>query len=166
MFKIGGLPTHSIISRLLLSFIVITMPIYLLGIGLYSWAQGIVKNEITNSALSNVTSYLSDLENEFLRIKSLQNDCVIDQNLNMISYRYEVLSNYDWTMAIIGLGHRLRAIKESSTYIDDICVYIKPINRMISAIRGFNTMDGEYYAGIALLCRPVPQFIYWGDTIR
>jgi len=105
------------------SFIIITMPIYLLGIGLYIWAQGIVKNEITNSALSNVTSYLSDLENEFLRIKSLQNDCVVDQNLNMIVYRYEVLSNYDWTIAIIGLGYRLMAIKNSSTYIDDVCVH-------------------------------------------
>ena len=108
---------NSIFSRLLITFLIIMIPIYMLSIYMYRWGSHTVKNEISKSAITQASFYLEELEKEIERIKILQYDCLNDEYLNKLAIRWEVMDIYDTMESIRQLQLRLITIKNSSTYI-------------------------------------------------
>lgn len=163
--KLDKVTRGSILFRLLISFALITVPLYLLGIGIYSWAQISVKDKIISSAFSNINAYIGNFEDELIRIRALENDCINDENLLSISNNLDILSDYERTMAILRLQYRLTSIKNSSIYISEVNVYVKSLDRVISYDNGIAVLDEKNYKDLVALCKPLPKFIYWNKSI-
>lgn len=134
----------SIFRSLIISFICILLPFYVLSITAYNWGIRTLRGEISNSMVVQVSNYLSGLENDIRRIQTLQYDCFSDQNLNQLAAIPEYLNDIEKMQSILRLQQRLSALKNSSKYINDVYAYIPAINKKISA----NTLDdlrpGEY----------------------
>ena len=158
----------SIFGRMLIVFTLMIIPLYILSALIYNWAMVTVKREISNTMLSQVNFYLSGLENQVMRIKWLQFDCVNDENLRQLATIPDSLDDYDKTKAVARLQQRLVAIANSSEYIKNVKAYIPAINRTVTTTLGgyetsvnqkeFKAMDLRTYINQA-------QLIYWQNRL-
>jgi two-component system, sensor histidine kinase YesM len=139
---------RSIFSRLVVTFLSIMIPVYMLGIYLYNWGLRSIKEEISKSTIAQVSFYLQGLEKEIERIKILQYDCLNDEYLNKLAIRWEILSIYERIESMRMLENRLLTIKNSSAYIKNVSVHILPIGKTISTNNGVDKIDMERYRKI------------------
>lgn len=139
---------ESILFRLVITFLIIMIPIYMLGMYIYKWSLHNVKNEISKTNIAQVSFYLESLEMEIDRIKILQYDCLNDENLNKLSARYGIMGQYEINESMRQLHQRLVTIKNSSNYIKNVNVYIRNVNKTISSNNGINDFDNEMYENI------------------
>lgn len=140
--KIGKLQlNNSIFSRLVITFLIIIIPIYGLGIYIYYWGLRTVKDEISKSTTAQVSFYMQGLEKEIERIKILQYDCLNDENLNKLAVRWPIMDTYQQIDCMRQLQQKLAMIRNSSIYINDVSAYILPINRTISSNTGVDMID-------------------------
>ncbi len=121
------------LNRLILSFICILLPIYVLSMIIYNWGIRTLQEEISKSMASQVSQYASDLEKEFSRIQALQYDCLTDDNLNALAAIPGSMNDIEKVQRILNLQTRLNAIKNSSVYIQEVHAYIPSVQKDISA---------------------------------
>lgn len=139
---------ESIFFRLVFTFLIIIIPIYLLGIYIYKWSLYNVKNEISKANIAQVSFYIEGLEKDIERIKILQYDCLNDENLNKLSSRYRIMNQYDINESMRQLQQRLVTIKNSSNYIKNVSVHILPIKKTISSNDGVDNFNDESFYNI------------------
>lgn len=135
----------SIFSRLIIMFLLINIPLYIFGINLYQWAANTVKVEITNSAMSQLDFYLGNLERDFDRIKLLQNNLLIDEDLNQLAYVPDSLDDIQKMKALLRLQQRLISIKNSNPYIQEVGVYIPSISKTVYAANGVSDLSSNKF---------------------
>ncbi|MDQ0899397.1 MULTISPECIES: hypothetical protein [unclassified Paenibacillus] len=123
------------LRRLILSFICILLPLYILSMIIYNWGIRTLQDEISKSMILQVSQYFSGLEEEFRRIQTLQYDVLSDDNLNALGAIPDSLNDIEKMQSILKLQQRLNAIRNSSTYIKDVCAYILSGDINIGALR-------------------------------
>ncbi|WP_052339554.1 sensor histidine kinase [Gorillibacterium massiliense] len=133
-----------VLNRLILSFICILLPLYILAMVIYNWGIETLQTEISNSMTSQVSQYFTGLENEFSRIQDLQLDSLSDDNLNALAAIPESLTAIDKVEKILALQQRLNAIRNSSAYIEEVHAYIPAISKDISALSVSDFDRGMY----------------------
>ncbi|KRE64855.1 sensor histidine kinase [Paenibacillus sp. Soil750] len=140
------------LRRLILSFICILLPLYILSMIIYNWGIRTLQDEISKSMISQVSGYFSGLEEEFRRIQTLQYDVLSDDNLNALGAIPDSLNDIEKMQSILRLQQRLNAIRNSSTYIKDVYAYIPAIQKNVSAltISSFNQQEFEKLRNIPL----------------
>ncbi len=132
------------LNRLILSFICILLPLYILAIVIYNWGIQTLETEISNSMTSQVSQYSEKLESEFSRIHDLQLDFLVDHNLNTLAAIPESLNEIEKMQKVLSLQQRLDAIRNSSEYIEEVHAYIPSIQKDLSAI-AVSEFDRELY---------------------
>lgn len=131
MNTFNNLWKKSILRRLIISFICILIPIYILSIIIYNTGIGTLREEISNSMISQVSSYLDGLEKDIRRIRTLQFDFIGDKDLNQLAAIPESLNDIEKLDNILRIQRRATAIKNSSVYIQDVMVFIPKADRII-----------------------------------
>lgn len=155
---------NTIFRRLVLTFLLIILPIYLVGINIYNWGFNAISDGITKSMIAQVSFYLEKLELDIQRIEILQRDVTLDENLTDLVYISNLMSKYDKTKAVISLGYRLSAIKNSSNYIKDVKVIIPTLSFTISAANGVSFYEKKNQDILnAPALSPHSQIVYWQD---
>jgi two-component system sensor histidine kinase YesM len=157
----------SIFSRLVITFLLIITPIYVLSIEIYNWAIQTQKQDISNTMLSQVNFYIDNLEKEIQRIKLLQYYCTGDVNLQQLSSVPESLDEYEKALSILQLQQHLQAIASSSSYIKSVSAYITSIDRVVSSStfessipkEEFMILDTNSYNSMDA------QTIYWNNRL-
>ncbi|MFC5449868.1 sensor histidine kinase [Paenibacillus aestuarii] len=139
---------NTIFVRLIVTFLTIMLPIFLMGIYLYQWIIQTTSEDISKTAVSQITFYLTDLGNEIDRIKLLQYSLMEDEDLNAITLTWNTMNNIQRTDKINILLKRLYAIQNSSMYIKDVSVHISPISKSVSSVNGVGNLDTEKYSRI------------------
>ncbi len=139
---------NSIFKRLVITFLVIMLPIYALGIYIYQWGLHTVEAEIQSSAVAQVSFYLEGLEKEIERMKILQYDCLNDEYLNKLAIRWEVMDNYGIVESMRQLQLRLITIQNSSAYIKSVSAHIRPLGKTISSRSGVDALDEDKFLNI------------------
>lgn len=117
------------LKRLILSFICILLPLYILSMIIYNWGVRTLEDEISKSMISQVSQYYSGLEEEFKRIQTLQYDVLSDDNLNALGAIPESMNDIEKMQSILRLQQRLNAIRNSSAYIVDVYAHIPAIQK-------------------------------------
>lgn len=134
----------SVFMTVLSLFFFITIPLYLLGFGIYQWGYHTIEQEIT-SALGN---YLSDsketLENEVNRIRKLQYSCLNDEDLFYTINAENIMSPFERAQSLLRMQHRLEVLQESSPFIEDVKACLIRTGRMVSAQNGVERLDQEW----------------------
>lgn len=157
----------SIFSRLVITFLLIIFPIYVLSIGIYNWAIQTQKESISNTMLSQVNFYMNNLEKEIQRIKLLQYYCTGDVNLQQLASVPQSLDDYEKTRAILLLQQHLQAIASSSTYIASVSAYIPSINRVVSSITYESSIPKDEFDILDVNSNNTmgAQTIYWNNRL-
>lgn len=133
----------SIFARLFMTFLVVMIPIYFIGIRIYNWGIDTVKAETMNSRASQISVYMGNLESDIQRIKILQSDCLYSDELNRLANSQEYMDDYEKGTYILRLQQRLNAIKSSSFYIKDAIAMIPSIGKSIPAWGSIDDIEEE-----------------------
>ncbi|HIS75224.1 MAG TPA: histidine kinase [Candidatus Merdivicinus excrementipullorum] len=124
---------ESVYIKLLSIFLMIMTPLLFLYASTYTWSSRIISREISGSIQSQLSYYITQLDQNFQQILSLGTDLLQDDDLIMLSFLTEWQGNYDRSQAILRLGKRLTAIKNSSPYIQDVRAHIPELDWAIHA---------------------------------
>ncbi|CAM4224718.1 two-component system sensor histidine kinase YesM [Paenibacillus endophyticus] len=154
---------NSIFLRLLLTFLLIMLPMWSLGVYIYNWIVQTAREDISKTAVSQIDYYLSDMEKEIERMKLLQYSLLDDEDLNELALTWETMDTIARMEHINSLLKRIYTIQNSSIYIQDVSVHIAPIGKTLSG-DGAREFDEERYLGIRSVFGSDSQIIEWkGD---
>jgi two-component system, sensor histidine kinase YesM len=131
MQKINLSWKNSIFRRLLATFLLVMIPIYVLAVSIYYWGINTINNNILESLKVQNSFYLSNLEDEIKRIKKMQFDSVNDSDLNNLANASLLMDNIGRTFSIKRLQEHLTVINNSSMYIKSVGVHIPAVSMTI-----------------------------------
>ncbi|MGO4545421.1 sensor histidine kinase [Paenibacillus sp. 2TAB23] len=155
---------NSIFLRLLLTFMLIMLPMWSLGVYIYNWIVQTAREDISKTAVSQIAYYLSDMEKEIERMKLLQYSLLDDEDLNELALTWETMDTIARMEHINSLLKRIYTIKNSSIYIQDVSVHIAPIGKTLSG-DGAREFDEERYLGIRSVFGSDSQIIEWNGGL-
>lgn len=135
----------SIFLRMILTFLIILIPIYFMGLSIYNWGINTVRKEMINSLTAQMEFYIKTLESDVQRIKILQYDLFVDEDLGKLSDMLQVMNEYDKSVSMRRLQQRLVAIKSSSIYIKDVSLFISSLNSVVSSNKAVDTISREEF---------------------
>ncbi|MBM7564262.1 sensor histidine kinase [Paenibacillus sacheonensis] len=160
-------PSLSLYVRLVLTFLLVLLPLYVLTITMSEINSNVVKDEVVKSMTSRVQLYLDVLEEDFDRILSFQQEFVNNEDLLQLSTAANIMPDFDKSQAILRLQSRLYLIKDSSRFIDNVSVYIPLLDRTISSNAKYvEQFDREAYEGLILESnRYVSPFVDWQNRL-
>src|SRR5690606_22026071 len=100
------------------------------------------------TAVSQISFYLNDLENEIERMKLLQYGLLEDTDLNKLAITWETMNDIERMESITSVVHRLFALHNSSNYIRNVSVHIRPIAKTLSSLNGASVLENDRYQAI------------------
>ncbi|WP_424767988.1 sensor histidine kinase [Paenibacillus sp. sgz302251] len=139
---------NTIFIRLVTTFVLIMLPIILLGVYIYQWSIRTASDDISKTAVSQIFFYLGDLEKEIERMKLLQYGMLEDTDLNMLAITWETMGDIERMEKITSVLNRIYSIQNSSDYIHNVSVHIQPIAKTFSSLNGAGEFEGERYRAI------------------
>ncbi|RED61927.1 sensor histidine kinase [Cohnella phaseoli] len=158
---------NSVYMRMLLLFIAILTPVYVIGLLIYNWGIQAVKEQVYQSMDSQTAYYLNELETKVEQMKILLLDSLNDDNLNNLATISPIMKISERRSAITRLQQRLFAIKSSSELIEDVAAYIPGTDTLVSGVYGYDNIGQE---GLKLLGRTGQRFTTApkldGDTLK
>lgn len=136
---------NTIFLRLLITFLLIMLPIMAFGAYLYHWIVQTAREDISKTAVSQLSFYMTDLENEIERMKLLEYSLLDDDDLNKLALTWERMDTIDRTNSMNSLIKRLFTVQNSSMYIEDVSVHIATIGRTMSANEGVRDLQVQRF---------------------
>lgn len=121
----------TLFTRLIVIFLLMMLPVYFIGISIYTLGMNAVKAEILNSKQSQISSFLGTLESDIQRIKLLQSDILYSDDINRLSNSYQYMNDYEKGSFMLKIQQRLNALKGSNIYIDNAVAVLPSIKRII-----------------------------------
>ena len=121
-----------IFARLFVTFIIIILPIILIGFLIYNWGINTVKSDTMTSMHMQTSFYRENFEKEIQRIRLQQITMLNDDSLSMLAAAPSVMGNYERDKAMLNTQQRLNSIKSSSRYIGECRVFFPQANSVIS----------------------------------
>ncbi|QHT62254.1 two-component sensor histidine kinase [Paenibacillus lycopersici] len=131
--NVFGFWRRSIFIRLVLTFLIIMVPLFGIGISMYNWGVTAIKREMLNTKASQMSYYLDKLEKEIQGLKLVQSDTLYNDDINMLANNVPFMDNYERGYYLNKLQQRLSAIKNGSNYIENVIAIIPSIGRTIPA---------------------------------
>ncbi|MCR2806856.1 sensor histidine kinase [Paenibacillus soyae] len=132
---------QSIFARLVLTYIIVVIPIILLGVYLYQWSYQNASNDITRATVKQLEYYLDGLNREVEWMELQLFNTVEDGELSKLSATWSLMDSAEQRKSLNELLHRLTSFQNSSPYIKDIFVHIRTINKTVSAVNGVQPFD-------------------------
>ncbi|MCR2806815.1 sensor histidine kinase [Paenibacillus soyae] len=139
---------NTIFLRLVVTFALIMLPIATVGVSIYQWSIRTASNDISKTAVSQISFYLNDLENEIERMKLLQYGLLEDTDLNKLAITWESMGDIERMESITAVLNRAFTLQNSSNYIRDVSVHVKPIGKTLSSLSGAGDFEAERFEAL------------------
>lgn len=157
----------SIFPKLVITFIVVLTPLYVIGWRMNESGSSNVRKEITDSLVSRTSLYMSLLEFEFDSVVRQLQEYINDEDLLQLTSSSEVMSEIEKMQVQLRLKNRLNQLKRSSKFVDNAIVFIPAMDRVISSndniIGKFN--EEQFHALTKSTNRYEAPFLSWNNRI-
>ena len=111
---------------------------YILGYFFYYRGYNGIKDDITSAFFSQTENAVAKLAADIERIRDMQHDILTDISLPLIAHRYELMSQFEWFSVVNNFRRYLAAIRNRTSIVDDVAIYIEPEMIKLSADTGFD----------------------------
>jgi len=158
---------NTIFVRLLTTYFFIILPIIFLGVYLYNWSYQNASDEISRNMKAQLTAYLDDLNREIEWMEIQQYDLLQDGDLNKMALMWDQMNSVTRKASLNDLLPRLVSIKNSSSFIKDVDVHVRSIDKTITAMTGINPFEADRYEEIVRVsARPNSRPFRIGDSLH
>ncbi|SFB39067.1 two-component system, sensor histidine kinase YesM [Cohnella sp. OV330] len=138
MNLVHALRRTSILTKLVLTFMLTMTPLYFISLQINQTGSRNVKEEIIGSLESRLHYYLSAFEAEIGRIMRLQEQYAVDEDIDKLSALPPSMSDYEAIELQKRVQNKLLVLKSSSLFVGEAYAYIASLNR---------TLDSATYGG-------------------
>ncbi|WP_168120271.1 histidine kinase [Paenibacillus sp. HB172176] len=157
---------RTIFPKLVSTFLLAIVPIYLIGFMINQIGATIIRKEIMSSIDTRTHYYLTSFETEIQRIVTLQRQYMIDADIQRLSTTAQVLSTYDKMVMEQSIQSKLQIMNNSSPFIEDARLYVPLIGKTIFPFTdeaGFLDMDADELG--ELIRKQASPIIYYKDRL-
>lgn len=113
-------------------FIILLLPLIMLGITIYFHGYDTIKKEISNSSSAQLALYAKSLEDEISRIQLMEYQLASDEDLNYLANAYSVMSDFERSQYMLRAVKMLTIMKNSSSFIESAVIHIPSIQKTVS----------------------------------
>ncbi|WP_426332929.1 sensor histidine kinase [Paenibacillus silvae] len=138
-----GLKWNSIMIKVFVAFVLVMLPLYILGIRSIFTGMNQMKAQIDAANISKLQFHYSHIEFEMSRISKQVTEASNNNLLNFFPTTYPVLNNYEVASAMNQIYIELRQILVSSPYIKDVIYYVPVAHKTISATNYISDYKSE-----------------------
>jgi len=157
---------HTLFPKLVFAFLLVIIPLYLLGITMNRLLESSVQKELSNSLQSRVSYYTNSLETERTHMTTLLRDFVIDQDLHHFTFVSNFMTLFEWSETVTRIQNKLLMIRNSSIYIKEVKAHFLTLGRTLSSNKSITeTLDPDYEAVKPAYGSNDPGFISWQDRL-
>ena len=149
---------NTIFLRLVVTFALIMLPIIAVGVSIYKWSIQTASDDISKTAISQISFYLNDFENEIERMRMLQYGLLEDTYLNKLAITWDGMGDIDRMESIASVLNRIFSLQHSSNVIRNVSVHIRPIDKTLSSLNGAGTFQADRFQAFSTH--------YWGRAQR
>ena len=125
-------------------FAVVILPLYFLGFGLYQWGYRMTTQELTQSIQTRADFFTNTLETELQRIWKLYQECLNDSDVYYYVNALSIMEKKETFSSLLRIEHRMKLLHGSSSYIDNVVLWMPRSDQMISSTRGIEKLKGEW----------------------
>ncbi|OUS67862.1 hypothetical protein B1748_35385 [Paenibacillus sp. MY03] len=156
----------SIFVKLLLTFVAVLMPLYVITLVINHKGAQSIRNEVSQSISGRNAFYLSMLENEIERVQRILPEYVADKELMALSTNGNIISDYEKVEAIQAVQQRISLIKYNSIYIEEVRAYVPLLERTILSSKYDTKVDNAELEALKLRANTFNRpLIYWDNRI-
>jgi Predicted signal transduction protein with a C-terminal ATPase domain len=128
-----SLKALTIYPKLVLSFLLMIIPIYVSSLMMNRSGEDVVRKQISESMASRVHFYLTSLETEFSRLTRLKVEYVNDDDLLTLGTAAERMNDFERSRTILAVKSKLYLFKSTSPFVDNVKLYIPALGRSVIA---------------------------------
>lgn len=156
-----------IYGRLFITFLLIMIPIYSIGLSIYYLGSDAIQNEVYTSMLSKEKFIMDKMESEVQKLEILQDYCLKDRNVLNLSNINEIMSDEEKYQAILNVENKLNTIYLSSSLIKDVVLYFPSIQKQYSTYKhGTGDINEKQYDLMKFLYQNNgPKFVFQDQGI-
>jgi len=154
-----------IFLRLILAFIMILTPLFLIILAFVNNGKDDLKNKISESILNSNTNVLRLLEIESERILRLLPEFVLDKDLLILAANGNELDDYEKVEKIQAIQRRLKLVRQSSPFISEVKTYIPSINRTILSSQYLTSIHVPEYKAMTSLNSREGSLVSWDGRL-
>ncbi len=153
--------------KLLLSFLLVLAPLYVIGVQINMSGSKNVKQEIEDSLSSRADLYMEMLDNDLESILFSLQDFVVNDDALGLGMAVSVMSDMEKTQAILRLKERMDNLSRSSNFIKEAAISIPLIDRTISSnADSITDFDRDQFQGLLQKVSPRDMpFLQWQDRL-
>ncbi|MFD1176928.1 sensor histidine kinase [Paenibacillus puldeungensis] len=140
---------HSIVHKLLVTFLLVVLPLYIIGISITFYSSNQMRAEVERANESKLRFYYSHLEFELQRITRLVAEYSIDDTLASFSARLPIMNQYEVDNNLNNIFTKLKQIRETSPYIADVVYFLPVINKRVSVQDGVRDVTQEDWQSLS-----------------
>jgi two-component system sensor histidine kinase YesM len=154
-----------IFLRLILAFIIILTPLFLIMLAFIDKGKEDLKSKISESIMDRNTNVLQSLEIESERILKLLPEFVLDKDLLILAANGNELDDYDKVEKIQAIQRRLKLVEQSSPYISEVKTYIPSIDRTILSSQYLTSINVPEFTAMAGLDSHEGSLVSWDGRL-
>lgn len=160
------LRSPNIFQRVVVLFLIVIIPIYVLVLVIIHTSGVILHKEIAGSMESRISSYSELIDSEINHVAKLKTEYMYDEDLQQLSTVSIILTDYERLAAINRLSRKLQLFKDSSRIVQDVQVYIPNIQKTIGIMSYSKPMGDEEKAMIREVNTDhSPKIISWQNQL-
>ncbi|WP_217592888.1 sensor histidine kinase [Cohnella sp. GbtcB17] len=122
-----------IYPKLVIAFLLVFAPIFIVGLIMNARASDRVREEISTSMENQVDFFLASFQSEVERILTFKTAFVTDKDFERTSAWFGEMSDYERAQSVITVQNKLSMFQRTSPYIKDVGVYFPALGRMLHA---------------------------------
>ena len=123
----------SIFTKLVVTFLCVLIPLYMVTFALNREGGRNIRAEITKSTMNNNNFYMQLFDAEVSRINQLLSNFVVDKDLQELGISGDDMSSYDRTVKLLAVHRRLQMLEASSNYVANVEVFLPLIDRTLTS---------------------------------
>ncbi|MFD0673519.1 sensor histidine kinase [Cohnella sp. GCM10027633] len=151
--------------KIVLVFMAAIVPILVIGSLLVVNGEKAIRREINNSLSSRVHFYVAELNTTLEHIVSLKREYVFDPDIQRFSTLSPIMSDYDRRQEVLAIQKKMRTLKSSNAYIEDVGLFLVSENKIIYSDRITYDISAEEKGIHALLNRHSAPIVVWKDKL-
>ncbi|BBI32875.1 sensor histidine kinase [Cohnella abietis] len=157
----------TIFVKLMLTFIAVLAPLYLLTLVINNKGAQSTHKEISQSLAGRNDFYLKTLEMEVERVVRMLPEYVADKDLIALSTTGDSMSDYEKIDNIRAIQRRINLIKYNSIYFKEVRTYIPLIQRTILSSTFETSINEEEFNALKLKKDDIQEspLIYWNGRL-
>lgn len=145
---------HSIQTKVLATFILILLPVYVLSAVIFHWTYLQMHQQIIRSQMAQLNLYAETIDDEISRIRLLEYNCINDIDLVYLANAYPILDTFERAQYLLRAQHRLQVMKNSSVCIGDVILHLPEVGKSIDTHDVESLEENWQNEPAALACAP------------